>query len=99
MPDAASAAAMQTLLTSVAQALPTNGAQPLVSSSPTALPTTPASALQVVSNQILPVINPNAYRFPLPTPWYKRPSILGTIGLGIVGLGMFVVIARRKKRK
>ncbi len=99
MPSASEAAAMQTLLSSVTQALPTNGAQPLISMSPTPLPTTPASALQVVGNQLLPVINPNAYRQPAQPAWYARPAVLGSIGLGVVGLGFLVYVARRKKRK
>ncbi len=99
MPSAAESSAIQTLLTSVTQALPTNGAQPMVSSSPTALPTTPASALQVVQNQLLPVINPNAYYPPVPAPWYKKPTNIAAIAVGVVGLVAMVAIARRKKRK
>ncbi len=100
MPSASESTAIQTLLTSVTQALPTNGAQPMVSSSPTALPTTPASALQVVQNQLLPVINPNAYYPPTPpAPWYKKPTNIAAIAVGVVGLVAMVAIARRKKRK
>ncbi len=99
MPSAAESAAMTTLLSSVTQALPTNGAQPLTSTGPVSLPTTPASALQVVQSQILPVINPNAYYPPTPAPWYKKPTNIAAIGLGVVALVGLVFVARRKKRK
>lgn len=64
-----------TLLTTVAQALPTNVMEPLAAAGVVPVPTTPASPLSVQAAQPLAVAGPNGLQVPSPATMAVRPVV------------------------